>query len=63
LQESFSGKSKPAEITPKAVVLGILLSVILAAANAYLGLFAAFAASCNPSGSAAPAGLQDKEHG
>lgn len=36
-----------AEITVKAVVLGILLSMILAAANAYLGLFAGMTVSAS----------------
>ena len=35
------------EITPKAVVLGILLSIILAGANAYLGLFAGMTVSAS----------------
>ena len=35
------------EITPKAVFLGILLSMILAAANAYLGLFAGMTVSAS----------------
>ena len=35
------------EITPKAVVLGILLSMILAGANAYLGLFAGMTVSAS----------------
>ena len=35
------------EITVKAVVLGILLSVVLAAANAYLGLFAGMTVSAS----------------
>ena len=39
-------KSLP-EITPKAVVLGILLSIILAGANAYLGLFAGMTVSAS----------------
>ncbi len=40
--------SKPLpEITPKAIVLGILLSVILAGANAYLGLFAGMTVSAS----------------
>ena len=36
-----------AEITIKAVVLGVLLSMILAAANAYLGLFAGMTVSAS----------------
>jgi putative OPT family oligopeptide transporter len=36
-----------AEITVKAVVLGVLLSIILAAANAYLGLFAGMTVSAS----------------
>ncbi len=36
-----------AEITVKAVVLGVLLSMILAAANAYLGLFAGMTVSAS----------------
>ena len=35
------------EITIKAVVLGVLLSMILAAANAYLGLFAGMTVSAS----------------
>lgn len=35
------------EITPKAIILGILLSVILASANAYLGLFAGMTVSAS----------------
>ena len=35
------------EITPKAILLGILLSMILAAANAYLGLFAGMTVSAS----------------
>ena len=41
-----NGKPLP-EITIKAVVLGILLSMILAAANAYLGLFAGMTVSAS----------------
>ncbi|HDP81436.1 MAG TPA: oligopeptide transporter, OPT family [Spirochaetes bacterium] len=37
----------PIEITPRAVLLGILLSVILAGANAYLGLFAGLTVSAS----------------
>ncbi|MBN1125332.1 MAG: oligopeptide transporter, OPT family [Sedimentisphaerales bacterium] len=36
-----------AEITVKAVILGVLLSMILAAANAYLGLFASMTVSAS----------------
>lgn len=43
---SLNEKSLP-EITIKAVVLGILLSMILAAANAYLGLFAGMTVSAS----------------
>ncbi len=43
---SVNEKSLP-EITIKAVVLGILLSMILAAANAYLGLFAGMTVSAS----------------
>ena len=40
--------SKPLpEITPKAIILGILLSMILAGANAYLGLFAGMTVSAS----------------
>lgn len=40
--------SKPLpEITPKAIILGILLSMVLAGANAYLGLFAGMTASAS----------------
>ena len=35
------------EITPKAIFLGILLSMILAAANAYFGLFAGMTVSAS----------------
>ncbi|SVD79336.1 uncharacterized protein METZ01_LOCUS432190, partial [marine metagenome] len=37
----------PPEITIKAVILGILLSIILAGANAYLGLFAGMTVSAS----------------
>jgi putative OPT family oligopeptide transporter len=40
------GRSLP-EITVKALVLGVLLSMILAAANAYLGLFAGMTVSAS----------------
>ncbi|NIP24984.1 MAG: oligopeptide transporter, OPT family [Phycisphaerae bacterium] len=43
---SLQGRSLP-EITIKAVVLGVLLSMILAAANAYLGLFAGMTVSAS----------------
>ena len=43
---SLNDKSLP-EITIKAVVLGVLLSMILAAANAYLGLFAGMTVSAS----------------
>jgi putative OPT family oligopeptide transporter len=43
---SMSDKSFP-EITIKAVILGILLSMILAGANAYLGLFAGMTVSAS----------------
>ena len=36
-----------AEITIKAVILGVLLSMILAGANAYLGLFAGMTVSAS----------------
>ena len=40
--------SKPLpEITPKAIVLGVLLSMVLAGANAYLGLFAGMTVSAS----------------
>ena len=39
-------KSLP-EITPKAIVLGVLLSMVLAGANAYLGLFAGMTVSAS----------------
>ena len=42
----MSDKSLP-EITLKAVVLGVLLSIILAGANAYLGLFAGMTVSAS----------------
>ena len=35
------------EITSKAIILGVVLSVILAAANAYLGLFAGMTVSAS----------------
>ena len=38
---------KKTEITLKAIILGILLSAILAAANAYLGLFAGMTVSAS----------------
>ncbi len=41
-----SNKSLP-EITLKAILLGILLSMILAGANAYLGLFAGMTVSAS----------------
>jgi len=41
-----NGKSLP-EITVKAVLLGIVLSMVLAAANAYLGLFAGMTVSAS----------------
>ena len=40
-------KTKKTEITVKAIILGILLSAILAAANAYLGLFAGMTVSAS----------------
>jgi len=40
-------QSKKAEITLKSIILGILLSAILAAANAYLGLFAGMTVSAS----------------
>lgn len=40
-------KNSLAEITIKAVVLGVLLSMVLAAANAYLGLFAGMTVSAS----------------
>jgi uncharacterized oligopeptide transporter (OPT) family protein len=43
---NLQGRSLP-EITIKAVVLGVLLSMILAAANAYLGLFAGMTVSAS----------------
>jgi putative OPT family oligopeptide transporter len=43
---SLNDKSLP-EITIKAVVLGVLLSMVLAAANAYLGLFAGMTVSAS----------------
>ncbi len=38
---------RDSELTGKAIVLGILLSVILSAANAYLGLFAGMTVSAS----------------
>ena len=35
-----NGENSFPEITVKAIVLGVLLSAVLAGANAYLGLFA-----------------------
>jgi len=43
---NLQGRSLP-EITIKALVLGVLLSVVLAAANAYLGLFAGMTVSAS----------------
>jgi len=43
---NLHGRSLP-EITIKALVLGVLLSMILAAANAYLGLFAGMTVSAS----------------
>jgi len=40
-------KAKKTEITMKAIILGVLLSAILAAANAYLGLFAGMTVSAS----------------
>ena len=40
-------KNAMAELTIKAVVLGVLLSVVLAGANAYLGLFAGMTVSAS----------------
>ena len=40
-------KAKKTEITIKAIILGVLLSAILAAANAYLGLFAGMTVSAS----------------
>jgi putative OPT family oligopeptide transporter len=37
----------PPQLTPKAILLGIALSVVLAAANAYLGLFAGLTVSAS----------------
>ncbi|MHC4477525.1 MAG: OPT family oligopeptide transporter [Planctomycetota bacterium] len=42
-----SGKESLLEITVKAVVLGVLLSIVLAGANAYLGLFAGMTVSAS----------------
>ena len=46
-QPFVSASTSLSEITVKAVVLGILLSVILGAANAYLGLFAGMTVSAS----------------
>jgi putative OPT family oligopeptide transporter len=46
VDHSSSGQSLP-EITVKAFLLGVLLSVILSAANAYLGLFAGMTVSAS----------------
>lgn len=43
---NLEGRSLP-EITVKAIILGVLLSVVLAAANAYLGLFAGMTVSAS----------------
>lgn len=40
-------KQQPAEITLKACILGIILSMVLAGANAYLGLFAGMTVSAS----------------
>ncbi len=37
----------PPQLTPKAIVLGVLLSMVLAGANAYLGLFAGLTVSAS----------------
>ena len=42
-----SNATSPAEITLRAVVLGVVLSVVLAGANAYLGLFAGMTVSAS----------------
>ena len=46
VDHNSSNRSLP-EITVKAFVLGVLLSVILSAANAYLGLFAGMTVSAS----------------
>ncbi len=43
----ISASQHPSEITPKALVLSILLAAILAGANAYLGLFAGMTVSAS----------------
>jgi len=46
-QPRIPASAKLPEFTPKAVILGILLSVALAGANAYLGLFAGMTVSAS----------------
>jgi putative OPT family oligopeptide transporter len=43
----MSGSPVPPQLTPKAIILGIALAVILAGANAYLGLFAGMTVSAS----------------
>ena len=40
MTDQTTGAALPAQLTVKAVLLSLVLTVILAAANAYLGLFA-----------------------
>ena len=42
-----NGENSLPEITVKAIILGILLSAVLAGANAYLGLFAGMTVSAS----------------
>ncbi|MDP7529959.1 MAG: OPT/YSL family transporter, partial [Candidatus Marinimicrobia bacterium] len=42
-----NGENSFPEITVKAIVLGVLLSAVLAGANAYLGLFAGMTVSAS----------------
>lgn len=43
----MSSQGIPPQLTPKAIVLGVLLSMVLAGANAYLGLFAGLTVSAS----------------
>ena len=45
--EEASSRAESAQLTPRALVLGVLLSILLAGANAYLGLFAGLTVSAS----------------
>lgn len=45
--EETSSRAESVQLTPRALVLGVLLSVLLAGANAYLGLFAGLTVSAS----------------